>query len=74
MFAGRRAKKSRGLPSGFDIPSFTRSALVRAIGNGVPYGIARALAEAVKSRVPADVTLCACACGRPAKKKCEKCK
>lgn len=54
----------QGLPSDFDIPSFTRSALVRAIGNGVSYGMAYALATAVKSRQH-GVTLCACSCGRP---------
>ncbi|WP_334181181.1 DNA cytosine methyltransferase [Methylobacter sp.] len=54
----------QGLPEDFDIPAFTRSALVRAIGNGVPYGLARALAQAVLNR-QTGVTLCACSCGRP---------
>ncbi|TAN46313.1 MAG: hypothetical protein EPN21_20765 [Methylococcaceae bacterium] len=54
----------QGLPPDFNIPSFTRTALVRAIGNGVPYGIAKALAEAVKHR-QVGVTLCACSCGQP---------
>jgi len=54
----------QGLPSNFDIPAFTRTALRRAIGNGVPYGMARALAEAVEHRSD-DVELCACGCGRP---------
>lgn len=53
----------QGLPIDFDIPSFTRSALVRAIGNGVPYGMALAVADAVKNRV-SGVTICACSCGR----------
>ncbi|MFZ2406289.1 MAG: DNA cytosine methyltransferase, partial [Methylobacter sp.] len=53
----------QGLPDDFDIPSFTRSALVRAIGNGVPYGLARALADAVINR-QSGVTLCVCSCGR----------
>jgi DNA (cytosine-5)-methyltransferase 1 len=53
----------QGLPPGFDIPAFTRSALVRAVGNGVPYGMARVLAESVKAR-QIGVTLCACTCGR----------
>jgi len=53
----------QGLPDDFDIPAFTRSALVRAIGNGVPYGLARALADAVINR-QSSVTLCACSCGR----------
>lgn len=53
----------QGLPQDFNIPSFTRSALTRAIGNGVPYGMALALANAVLSR-QSGVTLCACSCGR----------
>jgi len=53
----------QGLPDDFDIPAFTRGALVRAIGNGVHYGMSKALALAVISR-RADVTLCACYCGR----------
>jgi DNA (cytosine-5)-methyltransferase 1 len=53
----------QGLPDGFDIPSFTRGALSRAIGNGVPYGMAGALADAVINR-QSGVTLCACSCGR----------
>jgi DNA (cytosine-5)-methyltransferase 1 len=53
----------QGLPAGFNIPSFTRGALTRAIGNGVPYGMAIALATAVISR-QTGVTLCACSCGR----------
>jgi DNA (cytosine-5)-methyltransferase 1 len=53
----------QGLPPDFDIPSFTRSSLVRAVGNGVPYGMAVVLANAVKTR-QIGVTLCACTCGR----------
>lgn len=53
----------QGLPRDFDIPAFTRSSLKRAIGNGVPYGMAVAIAGAIKNR-QAGVTLCACSCGR----------
>jgi DNA (cytosine-5)-methyltransferase 1 len=53
----------QGLPPDFDIPSFTRSALVRAIGNGVPYGMALAVARAVMYR-DSGVIVCACSCGR----------
>lgn len=53
----------QGLPADFGIPSFTRSSLVRAIGNGVPYGMAYAIAQAVKDR-QSGVTLCSCSCGR----------
>jgi DNA (cytosine-5)-methyltransferase 1 len=53
----------QGLPDGFDIPAFMRSELARAIGNGVPYPMARVLAEAVKCRRDWG-RLCACQCGR----------
>ena len=55
----------QGLPSDFDIPSFTTAAKRRAVGNGVPLPMARGLARAVRDRVDAgSVTLCACCCGR----------
>lgn len=54
----------QGLPDDFDIPAFTRGALSRAIGNGVPYELAKALADAVICR-QIGVTLCVCSCGRP---------
>ncbi|MBS4052463.1 MAG: DNA cytosine methyltransferase [Methylomonas sp.] len=54
----------QGLPADFDIPSFTRRALACAIGNGVPYGMAVALAQAVLQR-KSTYKLCACSCGRP---------
>lgn len=58
--------QQQGLPRDFDIPPFTRQALRKAIGNGVPIGMASALAEMVRDRQPADqVRLCACSCGRP---------
>lgn len=53
----------QGLPDNFDIPAFTRASLARAVGNGVPYGMASAIARAVKHR-QTGVTLCACSCGR----------
>jgi len=55
--------KLQGLPENFNIPAFTRGELTKAIGNGVPWGISKALAEAVKQR-KSDVNLCACNCGR----------
>jgi len=53
----------QGLPSYFDIPAFTRGALSAAIGNGVPIGMAKALAVAVKNR-QRGLNLCNCSCGR----------
>ncbi len=56
----------QGLPTNFDIPSFTEAAKRRAVGNGVHVGMARALAVAVKNRAPVgERRLCACSCGRP---------
>ncbi len=56
----------QGLPSGFDLPGFTVVAKKRAVGNGVPLPMAKALAEAVRDMVPAgSVRICGCGCGRP---------
>jgi DNA (cytosine-5)-methyltransferase 1 len=60
----------QGLPADFDIPAFTITEKRKAVGNGVPLPMARALATAVANRVPADsVNLCMCgidgSCGRP---------
>ncbi len=56
----------QGLPKGFDIPAFTVSAKRRAVGNGVPLPMGRALAVAVANMVPVgSVRLCGCSCGRP---------
>lgn len=56
----------QGLPADFDLPGMTWAGKKRAVGNGVAYPVARALARAVKGRVPAgSVRLCKCGCGRP---------
>lgn len=41
----------QGLPSGFDIPAFTRKSLRKAIGNGVPIPMGRAVARAVREAI-----------------------
>ena len=54
----------QGLPPGFDLP-FTKQAKFRAVGNGVPYPLARALADAIALR-DRNVTphrVCECGCG-----------
>jgi len=48
----REAITLQGLPEDFDVPSFTREALRRAVGNGVPYPMALAIARAVREVVP----------------------
>lgn len=55
----------QGLPRSFDLPGLSRAAKYRAVGNGVPVFMARALARAVIGRIPAgSFRLCACDCGR----------
>lgn len=44
----RRACGLQGLPEGYDLPGFTVEAKVRALGNGVPLPMGRAIARAVK--------------------------
>ena len=57
--------RRQGLPSDFDIPAFTSVEKRKAVGNAVPYPMARALAQAVIDRVPAgSVNLCQCGCAR----------
>jgi len=55
----------QGLPASFDLPGFTLSAKYRAVGNGVPFPMARFLAQAVAAPVAATTRLCACGCARP---------
>jgi DNA (cytosine-5)-methyltransferase 1 len=54
----------QGLPEGFDLEPFTMAAKYQAVGNGVPYPMALALAEAIKGRgrVTPHKT-CECGCG-----------
>lgn len=55
----------QGLPPGFDLEPFTVAAKYRAVGNGVPYEMARTLADAIAAR-DRGVTphrVCACGCG-----------
>ncbi len=41
------AIRAQGLPAGFDLPGFTVREKVRAVGNGVPLPMGRAIADAV---------------------------
>lgn len=45
------ACKLQGLPDDFDLPPFTVSGKIRAIGNGVPLPMGRAIARAVKEAI-----------------------
>lgn len=68
----------QGLPDGFDLPPFLASEKKRAVGNGVPLPMGRALAQAVIEAYSKPVVLqrdlagqvtptkvCKCGCGRP---------
>lgn len=55
----------QGLPRNFTLPGLSRSAKYRAVGNGVPVQVARAVAEAIRDRRITDQRLCICGCGRP---------
>lgn len=66
-----RLKKLQGLPADFDLPGLSRTAKIRAVGNGVPLCMAAAVATAIRDRgVTArwlrvcGLNLCACRCGR----------
>lgn len=62
----RKFLELQGLPLDFDLPGFTATAKKRAVGNGVAYPVAVAVAMACKHPVkPECVNLCACGCGRP---------
>jgi DNA (cytosine-5)-methyltransferase 1 len=54
----------QGLPRNFDLPGLSRSAKYRAVGNGVPVPMARAVAVAIRDRRPITERLCICGCGR----------
>lgn len=49
--AFREHCRKQGLPAGFDLPAFTVSAKVKAVGNGVPLAMGRAMARSVKRAI-----------------------
>lgn len=51
-----QAKVAQGLPEDFDLPPFTVRAKVKAIGNGVPLAMGRAIARAVKMAMYEEAT------------------
>ena len=60
---------AQGLPADFDLPTWTGAAKRRAVGNGVPIPMARALAAAIRDNLSAnpDRRPCICGCGRATK-------
>jgi DNA (cytosine-5)-methyltransferase 1 len=52
-------KRLQGLDADFDLPPFTVSAKVKAIGNGVPLPMGRAIAKAVRAAMYPDWKECA---------------
>ena len=56
---------AQGLPE-LDLGALTLAARYQAVGNGVPFPMARLVARAVRDAVPAGtVRVCLCGCGRP---------
>jgi DNA (cytosine-5)-methyltransferase 1 len=56
----------QGVPGDLDLDQFTLSARYRAVGNGVPIPMARAVAAAIARCQPMQgFRLCECKCGRP---------
>ncbi len=54
-----------GLPRSFRLPGLSRSAAIRAVGNGVPVPMARLIARAIRDRrQPGHGVPCPCGCGR----------
>lgn len=45
------SRRAQGLPDDFDLPPFTVAAKVKAVGNGVPLAMGRAVAAAVKRAI-----------------------
>ena len=69
MAKDARAKFSRlcvlqGLPGQYDLPGLSRTAKIRAVGNGVPVPMAKVVAEAIRDRAVTQQRLCICGCGR----------
>lgn len=71
-------KRLQGLPPEFDLPGFKISEKIKAVGNGVPLEMGRALAAAICDAYSQPISLqlsfgglavrfgvCACGCGRP---------
>lgn len=56
--------KRQGLDEAIELPGWTRTAKVKAVGNGVPLRMGRALAAAIAARAPSMPTDCLCGCGR----------
>lgn len=57
----------QGLPRTFALPGLSLSARYKLVGNGVPVGLARVIAGAIKVRTVTIQRLCVCQCGRPVK-------
>lgn len=73
----REVCRLQGLPDDFDLPGFTVTEKIKAVGNGVPFNMACVLAGAVKQAYARPVSVqvsldgrlvkpntCACGCGR----------
>jgi len=60
----------QGLPETFDLPGWSLAAKYRAVGNGVPIPVARAIALGIRARSATHgIRPCVCGCARPAARK-----
>jgi len=48
-------RRLQGLPDDFELPSFTVKGAVKAVGNGVPLPLGRAIVSAVKQAMSSEV-------------------
>lgn len=56
--------RRQGLSRPIELPGWYRTAKFKAVGNGVPLMMGKAIAEAVKFRSPPEDSDCQCGCGR----------
>jgi DNA (cytosine-5)-methyltransferase 1 len=56
--------RRQGLDTALELPGWCRTAKVRAVGNGVPLRMGRALAAAIAKRAGPGESDCLCGCGR----------
>ena len=56
--AFEQARRLQGLPDDFELPSFTVAGAIKAVGNGVPLPLGRAIAKAVREVMEQEVKPC----------------
>lgn len=56
--------RKQGVEPPIVLPGWTKSAKIRAVGNGVPYAIGKTISEAIAAAGPPLLSDCPCGCGR----------